>query len=122
MPYFSKSEIKEFGKLNFDYLLMTHILNINQQLSKLPHEMMDPNLSRPIGQTYEDIITSYYNLVVHLEELLKPYHDETYKGLTFADPDKFTLAHTKFGMLMELCNRKGFLFTKIATRVSAEND
>lgn len=121
MPYFSKMEIKEFGKLNFDYLLMTHILNINQQLSKLPHEMMDPNLSRPIGQTYEDIITSYSNMVTHLEELLKPYRDDIYKGLTFSSEDKFTLAHTKFGELMELCNRKGFLFTKIATRVSAED-
>lgn len=119
---FSKSEIKEFGKLNFDYLLMTHVLNINQQLSKLPHEMIDPNLSRPIGQTYEDIITSYSNMVQHLDALLKPYHDDIYKVLVIIEEDKFTRSYKQFGCLMELCNRKGFLFTKIATRVSAEDE
>ena len=122
MADYNKNDTREFGKINFDFLLMTHIQNINQQLAKLPHELVMPDLSRPVGTTYKDILLSYYNMVEHLEALLKPYHDEDYKKLSFSDNIDFPTAKKKFGSLMELCDRKGFLFTKMKVKTSGEAD
>lgn len=117
-----KAEAKEFGKINFDYLLMTHIQNINQQLAKLPHESQMENRREPIGTTYKDIITSYCNMVQHLEELLKPYHDKEYSDLKLTTDISFASAKKMFGCLMELCDRKGFLFVKTLAKASGEAD
>lgn len=116
-----QGESREFAKINFDFLLMTHIQDINKQLSKLPHESVLPNYSEPVGTTYIDIITSYCNMVEHLEALLKPYHDDIYRGIEFDDKIELNTAKNKFGRLMELCDRKGFLFVKIRTKVSGED-
>ena len=117
-----KAEAKEFGKINFDYLLMMHIQNINQQLAKLPHESQMENMRNPVGTTYKDIITSYCNMVQHLGELLKPYHDKEYKDLKLKEDISFLSAKTMFGCLMELCDRKGFLFVKTLAKASGEAD
>lgn len=117
-----RAEVKEFGKINFDYLLMTHIQNINQQLAKLPHESIMENMREPVGTTYKDILLSYYNMVHHLEALLKPYWDEEYKRTTKDDAITFVVAKERFGCLMELCDRKGFLFVKTLAKASGEAD
>lgn len=117
-----KAEAKEFGKINFDYLLMTHIQNINQQLAKLPHEALIANMNEPVGTTYKDIITSYCNMVQHLGELLKPYHDKEYTDLKLKEDISFSSAKNMFGCLMELCDRKGFLFVKTLAKASGEAD
>jgi hypothetical protein len=118
---FKSDMTKEFGRINFDFLLMTHIMNINQQLAKLPHEMIDLNLSKPIGQTHDDIIVSYSDMVEHLAQLLKPYWDEKYIAVN-SDATDFKSARAKFGYLMQLCDRKGFLYTKMKVRTSGEDD
>lgn len=117
-----KGDTKEFGKINFDYLLMMHIQNINQQLAKLPHESVMPSMNQPVGTTYMDILRSYCNMVRHLEELLKPYHDDIFKKIKTSETDDFNTAKELFGRLMELCDRKGFLFTKMKTKTSGEAD
>ena len=117
-----KVEAKEFGKINFDYLLMTHIQNINQQLAKLPHESVMVGMNEPVGTTYRDIITSYCNMVQHLAELLKPYQDEDYKKLKLKQDITFAAAREMFGCLIELCDRKGFLFVKTLAKASGEAD
>lgn len=117
-----KNSSMEFGKINFDYLLMTHIQNINQQLAKLPHESVMANMNEPVGTTYKDILLSYYNMVQHLSALLKPYWDEEYKKVKSDDAVTFIAAKDRFGHLMELCDRKGFLFTKMKVKTSGEAD
>ena len=117
-----KTDAKEFGKINFDYLLMTHIQNINQQLAKLPHESVMANMNEPVGTTYKDILLSYYNMVQHLAALLKPYWDEEYIKTKKEDTVTFIAAKDRFGCLMELCDRKGFLFTKMKAKASGEAD
>lgn len=112
-----KTELREFGKIDFDFLLMTHIENINKQLAKLPHESIMANYNEPVGTTYNDIIQSYTNMVNHLEQLLKPYWDEQYNVEEAKD---FSTSKIKFGALMQLCDRKGFLFTKIRTKARAD--
>ena len=117
-----KGDTKEFGKINFDYLLMMHIQNINQQLAKLPHESVMPSMNQPVGTTYKDIIISYCNMVQHLDALLKPYHDDQYQKVKHEDVIDFYKSKDHFGRLMELCDRKGFLFTKMKTKTSGEAD
>ena len=117
-----KAEAKEFGKINFDYLLMTHIQNINQQLAKLPHESVILNMNQTVGTTYKDILISYCNMVQHLDALLKPYHDDIYKKEKMVVSLEFKDNKELFGRLMELCDRKGFLFTKMKTKTSGEAD
>ena len=117
-----KGETKEFGKINFDFLLMTHIMNINQQLAKLPHESVMPSMNVSVGTTYKDIVISYCNMVQHLDALLKPYHDDIHKKIKRTDDVNFYSSKELFGNLMELCDRKGFLFTKMKTKVSGEDD
>ena len=116
-----KGQMQEYGKINFDFVLMTFITDINKQLAKLPHESIAPNMNESLGTTREDIIKSYCDMVQHLEVLLKPYWDETYKAEKYEDEDAFINAKMMFGCLMELCERKNFLFTKIKTRVSGED-
>lgn len=116
-----KGQAQDYGKINFDFVLMTHIQDINKQLAKLPHESIIPNMNEPVGTTEEDIINSYCNMVHQLAQLLKPYWDDTYK-LTMVESERtFEGANMRFGFLMELCGRKQFLFTKIREKVSADN-
>jgi len=119
---YPKEETKEYGKVNFDFLLMTHIQDINKQLAKLPHESVMPDYNEPVGTTYKDIITSYCNMVEHLGYLLKPYWDDEFKGAKISEAKTFQTASVKFGHLMELCDRRGFLFTKMKVRASGENE
>jgi hypothetical protein len=116
-----KGQAQDYGKINFDFVLMTHIQDINKQLSKLPHESILPNQNEPVGTTYEDIIKSYCNMVHQLAQLLKPYWDDTYKLTTSENETTFAGANMRFGLLMELCGRKNFLFTKIRENVAADN-
>jgi len=115
-----KGQAQDYGKVNFDFVLMTHIQDINKQLSKLPHESVIPNMNEPVGTTHNDIITSYCDMVEHLEALLKPYHDDKYKAVALTG-ERFAKAKAMFGNLMELCERKNFLFTKIRVKVSGED-
>lgn len=116
-----KGQAQDYGKVNFDFILMTHIQDINKQLSKLPHESILPNMNEPVGTTYDDIIKSYCNMVHQLAQLLKPYWDDTYKLTMVEDEYTFIGANLRFGFLMELCGRKQFLFTKIRENVAADN-
>lgn len=116
---------QDYGKINFDFVLMTHIQDCNRQLSKLPHESIIANMNEPVGTTYADIIQSYCNMVHQLEQLLCPYWDEPYqktiRETTSESENTFEKANLRFGYLMELCGRKQFLFTKIRERVPADN-
>lgn len=115
-----KGDVREFGKIPFDFVLMTYIQDINKQLAKLPHESIMQNLNEPVGTTYNDIVQSYCNMVAQLSQLLKPYWDEEYILLDRSCAS-FAEANTTFGCLMQLCDRRGFLFSKIRSRVSAES-
>jgi hypothetical protein len=121
MAEFWKSAAQDYGKINFDFVLMTHIQDTNKQLSKLPHEMLVQNMNDPVGTKYEDIVKSYCNMVHQLEQLLKPYWDPTYLDTMALNEDGFKPMNTRFGFLMELCGRKQFLFTKIRENVDAGN-
>lgn len=117
-----KGQTQDYGKINFDFVLMTFIGDINKQLSKLPHESIIPNMNDPVGTTHEDIINSYCDMVEHLEVLLEAYHDDTYiLGATLKEADRFKKAKQMFGNMMKLCERKNFLFTKIRVKVSGED-
>jgi len=116
-----KGQAQDYGKVNFDFVLMTHIQDINKQLSKLPHESVLPNQSEPTGTTHADIINSYCEMVHQLAQLLKPYWDDAYKLTTVENEMTFAGANLRFGLLMELCGRKNFLFTKIRENVAADN-
>lgn len=123
MTSWNNTDAKEYARVNFDFLLMTHVQDINKQLSKLPHESLIADYNEPVGTTYRDIIISYCNMVEHLGQLLKPYWDEEYKK--YSKPlqaNEFSKASDKFGYLMELMERKGFLFTKMKIRTSAEDE
>lgn len=116
-----KGTSQDYGKVNFDFVLMTHIQDISKQLSRLPHESIIANMNEPVGTTHADIINSYCDMVQHLEELLKPYWDEEYKKEKFEEKIKFVDAKRMFGCLMQLCSRNNFLFTKIRVKVSGED-
>ena len=116
-----KGQAQDYGKVNFDFVLMTHIQDINKQLSKLPHESNVPNMNEPVGTTHRDIITSYCDMVEHLEVLLKAYHDDIYRRLVIDKSDRFERAKEMFGNLMLLCERRNFLFTKIRVKASGED-
>ena len=116
-----KGQAQDYGKVNFDFVLMTHIQDINKQLSKLPHESIIPNMNEPVGTTYKDIISSYCDMVHQLAQLLKPYWDDAYKLTQVENERTFEGANMRFGFLMELCGRKQFLFTKIREKVAADN-
>jgi len=119
-----KSQAQDYGKINFDFVLMTHIQDINKQLSKLPHESIIEGMNTPVGTTYDDIVKSYCNMVHQLGQLLKPYWDDQYKLTTVPtvqNENTFEGANIRFGFLMELCGRKQFLFTKIKEMVAADN-
>jgi hypothetical protein len=115
---------QDYAKISFDIILMEHIQDCGKQLQKLPHEVNDPSLDRPIGQTYFDVVTSYSNLVDHLEALLKPYHDQDYQPQPSpdgSDPREiFIAAKVKFEQLMCLCQRKNFLLQKVVKFADGE--
>jgi hypothetical protein len=117
---------QDYAKISFEVILMTHIQDCGKQLQKLPHEMVDPNLDRPVGQTYLDVVTSYSNMIDHLEGMLKPYHDPKYIESLKDAPDNnnareiFLHAKERFGHLIDLCERKGFLLQKIIALADAE--
>lgn len=114
-----KGQAQDYGKVNFDFVLMTHIQDIGKQLQKLPHESILPNQSEPVGTTYDDIIKSYCHMVDHLESLLESYYDEAYSKGEICKT--FQQAKDKFGKLMCLCSRKNFLFTRIRVKASGED-
>lgn len=116
-----KGQSQDYGKVNFDFVLMTHIQDINKQLSKLPHESVMPNMNEVVGTTYNDIEKSYCNMVFQLEQLLRPYWDDVYRATMAENESGFKKMNTRFGYLMELCGRQQFLFTKIRVKVSAED-
>jgi hypothetical protein len=116
-----KGQAQDYGKVNFDFVLMTHIQDINKQLSKLPHESILPNQNEPTGTTHQDIINSYCEMVHQLAQLLKPYWDDKYILTTVENEMTFAGANLRFGLLMELCGRKNFLFTKIKVKASGED-
>ena len=105
-----KGQAQDYGKVNFDFVLMTFIGDINKQLSKLPHESIVPNMNEPVGTTHDDIINSYCDMVHHLAQLLKPYWDDKYNLTTVENETTFVGANMRFGFLMELCERKKLPF------------
>ena len=116
-----KGLAQDYGNVNFDFVLMTHIQDTSKQLSKLPHESIVPNMNEPVGTKYEDIIQSYCNMVEQFQELLGGYHDDEYTKLKLADVVDFKTAKVKFGHLMRLCKRCNFLFTKTRVKASGED-
>jgi len=125
----NKGKQTTWAKFDFQTILLNHIERTNAQLTKLPHENTIPNYNAaPTGTTYSDIAQSYYNLVVQLEKLLKPYHDDTFKAeiIELEKETKtlevITFAMRLFGLLMELCHRQGYLLENIAIKVSVESD
>lgn len=116
-----KGTMQEYGKLNFDFVLMTFVTDINKQLAKLPHESVMANINEAVGTTHDDVITSYCDMVEQLERLLECYWDETYTGETFEGETRWEKSKKRFGSLMRLCNRRNFLFTKTKTKVSGED-
>ena len=116
-----KGKSQDYGKVDFDFVLMTHIQDTNKQLARLPHESIIPNGNEPIGTKYSDIINSYCDMVHQMAQLLKPYWDDAYKLTQVENERMFEGANMRFGFLMELCGRKGFLFTRIKTKVSGED-
>ena len=116
-----KGQAQDYGKVNFDFVLMTHIQDINKQLAKLPHESVLPNMNDLVGTTYADIERSYCAMVLQMEQLLKPYWDDIYRQTMAEDEKGFKTLNARFGYLMELCGRQQFLFTKIRVKVSAED-
>lgn len=111
---------QDFGKINFDMVLMIHIQDTCKQLSKLPHEGIMPAINNPVGTTQQDIRNSYCDMVAQLGALLSPYWDDEFINAK-KDTDTFKNAIEYFSLCMKLCGRKSFLFTKIRTKVSAED-
>ena len=118
------SNFSEYGKLDYQTVLMMYAQSVSMQLLKLPHEVMDTNLSAPVGQTYVQIIQSYCDSVVQFEMLLKPYHTEEYHSEVSAldKTDNFKFSQAKFGALITLCDQKGLLLQTIATNTDIEDD
>ena len=109
------------ARIDYDFLLMTHIQKISEQTSKLPHEIVSDNYSNSVGTTYADIVQSYCNMVEQLAQMLKPYWDTPYKNNRATDLNNFKTANEQFGHLIELCDRKQFLLRKTRVRASAED-
>jgi hypothetical protein len=118
----------EYAKLQFDFILMTHIDALNKQILRLPHEYYEEKVNSMLGCKYSDIITSYADGVEHLEGLMGPYlSDEYKKEMTTKRPttnsrDLFDYAKKKFTNIIILCDKKGLLLQKIATKVSFLGD
>jgi hypothetical protein len=117
-----KGKSQDYGKVDFDFVLMTHIQDTNKQLARLPHESIIPNGNEPIGTKYSDIEKSYCDMVQQFSQLLKPYWDDIYREIKIEQNERtFNGSNLRFGFLMELCGRKSFLFTRIKTKVSGED-
>lgn len=116
-----KGQAQDYGKVNFDFVLMTQIQDIGKQLARLPHESIMQGFNEPVGTTHADIIVSYCDMVEHLEFLLEAYQDEAYKKESFNDKDRFEKSKKRFGGLIRLCHRCNFLFTKIRVKASGED-
>jgi hypothetical protein len=119
-----KNEAESYGKLDFQMILMLHIDRCNKQLSRLPHEVLAPNMNVPSGCTHDDIITSYSELVSQFEECLRPYHDLQYskdRAEIKKDLPSFFFAKRLFGICMRLCDRRGYLLDKGVVQVSVED-
>lgn len=113
-------EVKEVAKITYDVVLFEHIINMGRQLARLPNENVKENINFPVGQTYEDIVRSYCDMVEHFEGLLAPYLDSEYVAIEIATPD-IKQAKKKFAELIKVCARRGFLLTKVAKNVSVED-
>jgi hypothetical protein len=124
-------EVSEYGRMNFDFILLDLIQCIGKQLQKLPNEQTDLNLREAVGVKRKDIILSYCDSVEHMEQLLKPYrtHEYIISVAKLVRPKKndetteiFEYAKIKFGCLIDLCNQKQFLFGKAAQKISVEEE
>ena len=118
--------IKDQSKADFDFIFMQFIMRIGEQLAKLPHEFIDASSNEPMNTTHKDIITSYADMVDHLEMLLLPYLGSNYKKTSRErktdEAALFEFARTKFGELIKASDESGLLLQKIKAKAEIEED
>lgn len=116
----------EFARLDYPTVVMAYAQSVSLQLLKLPHEVIDQNLSTAVGQTYVQIIQSYCDAVTQFEKLLQPYlGKDYYSEVAKLDKDEnLKVAQEKFGLLMVQCDEKGLLLqcTKTSDLEADDNE
>jgi len=128
----SQPYTSEYGKLDYNLLVLDYAQAIGKQLLHLPREVVNAALNENSGCTHADIIQSYCEAVEHFEGLLSPYHTREYNEEIDAlnteaqaedsECTEFDYSKEKFAALMRLCDQKGFLLGKVAGKTQLGDD
>lgn len=100
-------------KLDMNFIILSYIHELGLQLLKLPNEIIDQDVSGPLGVTYSSIKQSYIDGVAHLEFMVLGMSDdiEAYKHdiSKITSDDEFTISKNKIRYIVAQCDRNGLM-------------